>query len=58
MRAAAATFLGEVLEIPDAASLATDLSAIKRDTNASIYTDSIGLIGRPGGISGIRLPAR
>ena len=38
MRAAAATFLGEVLEIPDAASLASDLSAIKRDANASIYT--------------------
>ena len=38
MRAAAATFLGEVLEIADAASLTPDLSAIKRDTNASIYT--------------------
>jgi len=38
MRLAAATFLGEVLDISDAQSLATDLSAIKRDTNASIYT--------------------
>jgi hypothetical protein len=38
MRLAAAAFLGEVLEIPNPASLAPDLSAIKRDTNASIYT--------------------
>jgi hypothetical protein len=38
MRSAAAAFLGEVLEIPDAGSLAPDLSPIKRDTNASIYT--------------------
>jgi hypothetical protein len=38
MRLAAAAFLGEVLEVPDAESLATDLSAIKRDTNAYIYT--------------------
>lgn len=38
MREVAATFLGEVLDIPDAAMLADDLSAIKRDANASIYT--------------------
>jgi hypothetical protein len=38
MRPAAAAFLGEVLEIADAHLLADDLSAIKRDANASIYT--------------------
>jgi hypothetical protein len=38
MRLAAAAFLGEVLDIPNPDSLAPDLSAIKRDTNASIYT--------------------
>lgn len=38
MRQVAATFLGEVLDIADAAMLADDLSAIKRDANASIYT--------------------
>lgn len=38
MRPAAAAFLGEVLEIADADMLASDLSAIKRDANASIYT--------------------
>ena len=38
MRLVAATFLGEVLGIEDADLLASDLSAIKRDANASIYT--------------------
>ncbi len=38
MRSVAATFLGEVLDIADADMLEQDLSAIKRDANASIYT--------------------
>ena len=38
MRPVAASFLGEVLDIADGDMLSQDLSAIKRDTNASIYT--------------------
>lgn len=37
-RMAAAMFLAEVLDIDDSRSLAGDLSTIKRDVNASIYT--------------------